>query len=362
MLRKLVRTTLGLLAATALFLLTVEALLTLWPGLLPPSLGNHAFSKYGSFPGGIYYFDPVSDLHFMRPNFETRAYFNGYSWDHRTDEFGFRNPPELGDRSLLLLGDSMIYGHGVEEDETVAHFLRDEFGRPAYNMGRQGDCLLQSYVLLRLNVDALQAETVVLFVFLNDFADAGLYRSATEMSSPPEIDWNYAEMRDHLDERAGHFVRSPKRLLLGLKSVRLLRGAWHDLAPVALIATAEAADQETAAPSFVDAILDPETFEQTSNYYRKLLRDLDNKLARRGIDLQVVHLNLASQFAGRGDRARLRLDGFLHRVTAQLGIPFATTEKTFADCEECFLPEDGHLSAVGHQRLASFVDAMLIKR
>ena len=49
MLRKLVRTTLGLLAAVALFLLTLEALLTLWPGLLPPSLGNHAFSKYGSF-------------------------------------------------------------------------------------------------------------------------------------------------------------------------------------------------------------------------------------------------------------------------------------------------------------------------
>ena len=76
MLRRLVRKTLALAAASILFLLTIELLLSLWPGLLPPRLANHAFSKYGSFPGGIYFVD-ASDLknghHFDPTNLPTLA-------------------------------------------------------------------------------------------------------------------------------------------------------------------------------------------------------------------------------------------------------------------------------------------------
>jgi hypothetical protein len=360
MLRRLVRTTLGLLAATALFLLTLELLLAAWPTLLPPRLGNHAYSKYGSFPGGIYFYEPESKLHFMRSNFETRTYFNGYTWTHRTDGLGFRNPPELTDRSLLLLGDSLIYGHGVEERDSVAQRLRTEFSRPAYSMARQGDCLLQSYVLLRLDLEALDPEAVVLFVFLNDFADAALYRTAAEMEAPPEISWDYDALQERLAVREAHGDLSPGRLLLGLRSVRLLRGAWRDLTPVSLISNAEAAEEEPAAqPDFIEALLDSETFTRTSRYYRKLLEDLAPRLEHQGVSLHLVHLNLSSQFTGRGDRARLRLDRFLRQVTGDLGIAFATTEATFANCTDCFLPGDGHLSAAGHQRLAGFVDAML---
>ncbi len=357
--RRLVRATLGLLAAASLFVLTLELLLAVWPTLLPPRLGNHAYSKYGVFPGGIHFYEPQSALHFMRSNFETRAYFNGYTWTHRTDSLGFRNPRQLTDRSLLLLGDSLIYGHGVEERDSVAQLLRTEFSRPAYSMASQGDCLLQSYVLLRLNLEALDPETVVLFVFLNDFADAALYRTAAEMQAPPEIDWDYDAMRERLADREADVGLSPKRLLLGLRSVRLLRGAWRDLTPISLIANAEAAGEPPAQPGFIDAVLDPGTFSRTSHYYRKLLGDLARRLDRQDVDLYVVHLDLSPQFSGRGDQARQRLERFLRRVTGELAIAFATTEETFADCTDCFLPADGHLSPAGHRRLAGFVDAML---
>ena len=359
MLRRLVRATLGLLAAASLFVLTLELLVAIRPTLLPPRLGNHAYSKYGSFPGGIYFYEPQSALHFMRSNFETRAYFNGYAWTHRTDSLGFRNPRQLTDRSLLLLGDSLIYGHGVEERDSVAQLLRTEFSRPAYSMARQGDCLLQSYVLLRLNLDALDPEAVVLFVFLNDFADAALYRTASEMKAPPEIDWDYNAMKERLAEREAHVDLSPRRLLLGLRSVRLLRGAWRDLTPVNLIATAEAAGETLAPPGFIEAVLDPGTFRRASDYYRKLLGDLARRLDRQGVDLHLVHLDLSEQFAGRGDWARRRMDRYLRRVTGELDIAFATTEETFADCTDCFLPGDGHLSPAGHRRLAGFIDGML---
>jgi hypothetical protein len=359
MLRRLVRSTLGLLAATAIFVLTLEALLTVWPTLLPPSLGNHAYSKYGTFPGGIYFRDLESKMHFMRSNFETRAYFNGYRWTHRTDHLGFRNPPELADRSLLLLGDSMIYGHGVEEESSVAHLLRTEFSRPAYNMARQGDCLWQSYILLRLNLDALDAETVVLFVFLNDFADAEIYRSAAQLKSPPEIDWDYDLMRNRLLEREAHTVLSPKRVLLGFKSIRLLKGAWRDMAPVSLISAAEAASGPIESSGFFDPILDPERFQRVSRYYRTLLRDLDHRLDQRGINLLVVHLNMGPIFGSRGERARRRLELKLQDMTSELGIAYASTADTFIDCSDCFLPNDGHLSLSGNRRLAGFVDSVL---
>ena len=99
MARRIVRLTLGTATAGLLFLLTLEALLAVWPGVLSPRLGNYAFSKYGTFPGGIYYRDPESGIHFMHPDFETETYFNGYRWHHRTDELGFRNPPGRVDRS-----------------------------------------------------------------------------------------------------------------------------------------------------------------------------------------------------------------------------------------------------------------------
>lgn len=359
MLRRLVRTTLGLLAASILFLLTIELLLSLWPGLLPPRLANHAFSKYGSFPGGIYFVDLETHMHFMRSQFETEAYFNGYTWSHRTDALGFRNRSGLENRSLLLLGDSLIYGHGIEEEDAVTAQLRRNFQQPAYNMARQGDCLFQNYVLLRLFLDRLRPEEVVLFVFLNDFADVAFYRTAAEMRSPPEIGWDYEEMQSRLVAQEAHTVISPKRLLLGLKSIRLLQGAWRDLEPVSLIASAEAGEETSIAPHFADALLDHDTFRSVSAYYRTLLRDLKQRLDRRGIELHLVNLDVKPRDRGRTRQARRRLDRFLRLTSERLDIHYASTAQAFNACPDCFLPDDGHLSPAGHLRLAEFVDSML---
>jgi len=189
--RRLVFHLTALAVSALLFVLGLELVLRLGAGVIAPALGelgNAVYSRYGSLPGDIYVFDHELSMTFMRPDFETTNYWNGYFWHHATDSRGFRNPPGLEDTSLLVLGDSFIYGHGVEEEHTLTAYLRSEHGRPAYNMGRQGDCLFQHYVLLRLFLDRLQPRRVVLFVFVNDFHDLTVFRTPEQIRERPEID------------------------------------------------------------------------------------------------------------------------------------------------------------------------------
>ena len=53
-------------------------------------------------------------------------------------------------------------------------------------MASQGQCLFEHYVLLRLYLERLQPETVLLFVFLNDFRDLEKARTGQEIESMPE--------------------------------------------------------------------------------------------------------------------------------------------------------------------------------
>ena len=129
-----------------LTLLLVEAALQLAPRLFSRGVQHLAFSRYDALPGGMYVKEKQTRMRVMRSNVTMHAYSHGYWWRHATDVLGFRNPPNLERRDVLLLGDSLIYGHGVEENQTVAHFLRSEHQVAAYNMGRQGQCLYECYV------------------------------------------------------------------------------------------------------------------------------------------------------------------------------------------------------------------------
>ncbi len=172
---------------TLLLLGALDLLLLLRPEVFGEQRANEIFSRYDTRPGGIYVREKRTRMRFMWPDFTTENYWNGYRWQHATDARGFRNPPGTP-ADVLLLGDSLIYGHGVEETETVAHFLRTEHAIGAYNMGRQGAALYDEYVLLRTFLPELSPQSVVLFVFLNDFDDLEVYRTAGEIAAMPEID------------------------------------------------------------------------------------------------------------------------------------------------------------------------------
>src|SRR5436309_711612 len=70
------------------------------------------------------------------------------NWTHETDAFGFRNRKVTVPADIVLLGDSMIYGHGLEYESTVGYLLERLTGLSVANLARQGDCAFQEAYLL----------------------------------------------------------------------------------------------------------------------------------------------------------------------------------------------------------------------
>src|SRR5262245_34868180 len=76
-------------------------------------------------------------MHFMIPNLKTQMSYNGYVWTHESDAYGFRNRRTAIPADIVLLG-SYIYGHGVDFEFTVGHFLEQRTGLSVANLARQG--------------------------------------------------------------------------------------------------------------------------------------------------------------------------------------------------------------------------------
>jgi|GEM_PF-2428648 len=374
----------ALVLSLLLFVGAFELLLRLGARQLGPRLGqvgNYTYTRYGRFPGDIYYRVEELDMLFMKPDFETVNYWNGYFWRHRTDARGFRNPPDAQDTSLLVVGDSFVYGHGVAEEDTLTAFLRSEHHRPAYNLGRQGYCLYQEYVLLRLYTEVFRPREVVLVVFVNDFYDLTVYRTPEQLRTRPEIDvYPYG---DALRERVREEGRNPRlplaAQLMRLRTARLLRGAAKEagwislLLPPAPIAEAAAADTpptrdsscradrvpRRAAP-WMRVVLDWEELLPLLDYTRVVLRDLHRRLSERDIRFTVLYIESDEHTGPLARRTRRRAGRQLAQICTEEGIRYLSLLPALRGCPECFLPSDGHFTREGHRRVAAFLDRTVL--
>ncbi|MEO8197728.1 MAG: hypothetical protein ABI689_13515 [Thermoanaerobaculia bacterium] len=345
---------LAFLSVVALVLLVaLELLLHFSPEVFGEQRANEIFSRYDTQPGGIYKREKRTRMRFMWPEFATENYWNGYRWRHETDQRGFRNPPGTA-ANVILLGDSLIYGHGVEEAETVAHFLHSDFRIGAYNMGRQGAALYDEYVYLRTWLPELSPQSIVLFVFLNDFDDLEVYRTADEILTMPEIDQiDYVSVREWNRRLPELLPSRPLRWLRRRPSLRLLLSVAKELRGVAFTAPAWAAESP-AVPPFVAPLLDDARRARLKDYYMRILADLAERCRARAIELRVVYLG-AGASPEAYEPAQALAVALVGDAAAASGLPFFDSRATFAGCAECFLPRDGHFSAAGHLRLARFV-------
>jgi hypothetical protein len=154
-----------LAAASTLFCLALlEAVLRLEIDHLPLAWANELGTAYLLYGNGIYRYDPELNMMRMRPNYSRHMFFNGYHWLHRTDSMGFRNPQDRTRVDIALIGDSMIYGHGLEERATVRSHLEHLLGRPVANLGQQGAAMDFEYQILRH--DAVKLHPRYVFIFL----------------------------------------------------------------------------------------------------------------------------------------------------------------------------------------------------
>ena len=157
--------------STVLGLALAEIMLRVEIDRLPTTWGNAVGSGYVDFGNGIYRFDPALNMERMRPRYERKMFFNGYNWLHRTDSIGFRNPTDRQRVDVALIGDSMVYGHGLEESETVRSHLERILGRPVANLSEQGGAMDYEYEILKHDAVRLHPRYVFTFFLNNDITD-----------------------------------------------------------------------------------------------------------------------------------------------------------------------------------------------
>jgi hypothetical protein len=167
---------------TIVTLVLAEGTLRMFPAILGEEFATGVLTKYHTRTGGIYYFDPVLRMGFMEPNRTEKMYYNGHTWLHRTDQFGFRNYRTVNNADVVLLGDSFIYGHGVDIEQTVGYFIENIGGYTVFNLAQQGDCSLQqAYRLTEYMQKFSSPKHVLYFFFDNDIDDLYAYRTDDEL-------------------------------------------------------------------------------------------------------------------------------------------------------------------------------------
>ncbi|MGE0784050.1 MAG: SGNH/GDSL hydrolase family protein [Sandaracinaceae bacterium] len=176
---RLVRVAIGL----CLGLTAAEAGLRSSPRALPAGASNILYSCYDpTDPEHVIFVDHGwLSTRTMVPHARTTCAFNGYVWEHRGDAYGFRNPETWPRADVVLFGDSMMYGHGVEERETTAHVLRDELAMTVANLAFTGATASGYLEHLRNFGIPLHPKIAIVVIYANDLVDLEERRREVEM-------------------------------------------------------------------------------------------------------------------------------------------------------------------------------------
>lgn len=331
--------------AALLSLVGIEAFLhAAHDRVLPVALSNQVATGYHGGWNGIYRWDATTNMYRMRPDFVRSMFFNGYTWEHRTDGNGLRHPRPIESAPVLLLGDSMIYGHGVEQEDTVRERLERELGVPVANLGMQGASAHEEFQLLRSPGLSLDPKVAVVFFLYNDPTDLLDRLSQEEMNelvfSPPrDLDAPYFTQRRRVGPDAF------REWISGFYSVR------------ALDAVSELANRAWKESGNAHAARRPFWGKEANlalGAHNELVRRM-NRLAREN-DVVLLHV-----FIDTGQRPRLesRFERILRTLSDAEGIPFLSLGPAFdaarAAGHEPFLPKDGHFSAKGAHVVAETI-------
>jgi hypothetical protein len=325
-----------LLALAAAVIAVAEIGLRAWPGLLGPAFVNGVRSRYSARAGGIYYVDRRLGMHFMIPNHRTEMYYNGYAWTHESDALGFRNRTVSIPADIVLLGDSYIYGHGVDIDDTVGVWLERMTGLRVANLARQGDCAFQQAYLLTEYIGVFRPRHVVYFFYENDVADLSVFLDAAAMRAfvaTPVEEIRYPPRTEPAVALREREARLRSWLGRARDSSYLLKaGRWLLWRLGVRPAQAAATDPD-----------DPAGLAW--RYTGKAIAYMQWLAARHGAELAIVPIV----------PTRPRYRDLLGELARDAGATLLDTAFLSAADPSLWLPGDGHFSATGARRTAALV-------
>jgi len=115
--------------------------------------------------------------HYMKSDYSGRFKCITFDTIVKTNSYGFRdNEFNITENGIILLGDSITFGHGVEQDETFAQILENDLsskGIEVYNLGVVGYGLKEYNWLYDKYSKEFKHELVILVLYEgNDFQES----------------------------------------------------------------------------------------------------------------------------------------------------------------------------------------------
>jgi lysophospholipase L1-like esterase len=239
--------------------------------------------------------------------------------------------PQAGDRRILVVGDSVTFGHGVGDLETFSAQLEGRLeGVAVLNGGVPTWNLVQEIAWIESEARALEPDMILLGFCENDFMPAHYVDSADPMPRlvQPAPDWT----RKERGLRARYY--SLNKLLRVIERRALAKQIYGE-------------DQSLL-----------RGLASHHNLYRKGFKQLAGLCEKWGIPCRVIIL------------PGFRIDGpDLHEVlegvaqdAEMAGLPAIRLQDVLSDmhpAERKVLPADPHPSALAHARIATFIEGEL---
>jgi hypothetical protein len=155
-----------LIVSLATFLAAAEGLLRMFPSGLPEEVKVLRFLEY----------DEVFKLK-INPNFHETVSYPEYTFRLDTTDLGlggigFRDDGLDKEETLaVVVGDSFVFGLGVDLQEVWTEIVEKEVGKDVVNMGTPTHGTINEYLVLKDYGMKIDSEYVVLMFFQNDITD-----------------------------------------------------------------------------------------------------------------------------------------------------------------------------------------------
>lgn len=287
----------------------------------------------------------------VQAGIDTRHYVPGeYDVRVRTNSAGMRGvreytlDPQPGVHRVLMLGDSFVFGFGVEDDEVVSAVLEDRLNAASapgqrfevINLAVSGFGQAEELVTLRARGLRYRPQTVVLFYFDNDIGNNAVARLFEPIGEEGVRPTGNVYLPGVKTQEWLYAIAPVRWLFEHSQAWNLIRNRLSSLVQASLL-------RQEGLREFDD--LDPESVALT----RALLRELVKEAAAAGARSIVViipHRKNRSNFPMTAQEVAA--------MGAQLmdGREFLTPQD--------FYRRDGHWRAAGHRKVAERLAALIL--
>ncbi|MCI0434903.1 MAG: hypothetical protein L0271_14875 [Gemmatimonadetes bacterium] len=282
-----------------------------------------------------------------------------YPFDLRLDANGFRNPADLSQADVALLGDSFIEAGLISDADFIATRLGAQRGETVASLGNVGYGPRQQFVLLRDYAIPLAPHTIVwLFFEGNDLQNIPTYDAMRRdpRRAPGEVSWLDRSFTHNALERVVNLVGHT-----GPPATRrsgLIPTADGEQRAYFLYATPPIQPHHEAAMVKLAGILD----EASRLAEREGIRLL---VAFVPVKYRVYHDRLSQPGPVTADWTLndmpVRMESLVRGVSPRIGFVDLTPALTAALAEGTppYFPDDSHWNAVGHRTAAIAIDAAI---